>query len=63
MVTTIVATAPRIGDFDGNGVVNGGDLGILLAVWGPVTCGSQYDLNGDCVINGADLGAFLADWG
>ena len=61
--TTIVATAPRIGDFDGNGVVNGGDLGILLAVWGPVTCGSQYDLNGDCVINGADLGAFLADWG
>jgi hypothetical protein len=63
LVTTIVATAPRIGDFDGNGVVNGGDLGILLAVWGPVTCGSQYDLNGDCVINGADLGAFLADWG
>ena len=63
LVTTIVATAPRIGDFDGNGIVNGGDLGILLAVWGPVTCGSQYDLNGDCVIDGADLGAFLADWG
>ena len=61
--TTIVATAPRIGDFDGNGIVNGADLGILLAVWGPVTCGSQYDLNGDCIVNGADLGAFLADWG
>lgn len=63
LFTNIVATAPRIGDFDGNGIVNGGDLGILLAVWGPVTCGSQYDLNGDCVVDGADLGAFLADWG
>ena len=61
--TTIVAPAPRVGDFDGNGIVNGADLGILLAVWGPVTCGSQYDLNGDCIVNGADLGAFLADWG
>ncbi len=63
LYTNIVATAPRIGDFDGNGIVNGGDLGILLAVWGPITCGSRYDLNNDCVIDGGDLGIFLADWG
>lgn len=62
MVTTIVATAPLIGDFDGNGSVGGGDLGILLAVWGPITCGSPYDLNGDCVIDGADLADFLTRW-
>jgi len=61
--STIVAPAPRVGDFDGNGIVNGGDLGILLAVWGPITCGSQYDLNGDCVIDGGDLGIFLSNWG
>jgi hypothetical protein len=61
--TTIVAVAPRIGDFDGNGIVNGGDLGILLALWGPISCGSRYDLNNDCVIDGGDLGIFLADWG
>ena len=62
MVTTIVATPPLIGDFDGNGSVGGGDLGILLAVWGPITCGSPYDLNGDCVIDGADLADFLTRW-
>ena len=63
LYTNIVATAPRIGDFDGNGIVNGGDLGILLALWGPISCGSRYDLNNDCVIDGGDLGIFLADWG
>ena len=63
LFTNIVATAPRIGDFDGNGIVNGGDLGILLALWGPISCGSRYDLNNDCVIDGGDLGIFLADWG
>jgi hypothetical protein len=63
MITTIVATPPLIGDFDGNGSVGGGDLGILLAVWGPIACGSPYDLNNDCVINGADLADFLTRWG
>lgn len=62
MITTIVATPPVIGDFDGDGSVGGGDLGILLAVWGPITCGSPYDLNSDCVIDGADLANFLTLW-
>jgi len=49
-----------IGDLDGNGVVNGADLGVLLNQWG--TNGSA-DLNGDGVVNGADLGMLLNAWG
>jgi hypothetical protein len=47
-------------DLNGDGVVNGADLGILLAAWGGSGPG---DLNGDGTINGADLGILLANWG
>jgi hypothetical protein len=55
--------AARPGDLDGNGVVNGADLGLLLAAWG--TCGTPCpgDLDGNGVVNGADLGLLLAAWG
>ena len=47
-------------DFTGNGVVDGGDLGVLLGGWGsPVTS----DLNGDGTTDGADLGLLLSAWG
>jgi hypothetical protein len=49
------------GDVDGNGVVDGGDLGILLSAWGACgVCGA--DLNGDGVVDGADLGLMLTAW-
>jgi len=60
---TINPAPARPGDFDGDGQVGGNDLGILLASWGPVTCGNQYDLNNDCVVNGGDMGILLANWG
>ena len=44
-------------DLDGDGEVNGADLGLLLAGWnqpGPT------DLDGDGTTNGADLGLLLA---
>jgi len=49
-------------DLDGDGVVDGNDLGALLAAWG--TCGGPCagDLNCDGVVDGADLGALLAAW-
>jgi hypothetical protein len=49
-------------DLDGNGVVNGADLGLMLAGWG--TCGSPCpgDLDGNGTVNGADLGLLLAAW-
>ena len=52
------------GDFNGDGEVNGADLGIMLGVWGD--CSSPDcigDINGDGEIDGADLGLFLGYWG
>ena len=47
------------GDLNGDGAVNGGDLGSLLAAWG----GPEGDLDGNGVTDGADLGLFLSYWG
>ncbi|MDG2020606.1 MAG: pectinesterase family protein [Phycisphaerales bacterium] len=52
------------GDLSGDGMVNGSDLGVLLALWG--ACPSSDcppDLNGDGFVNGADLGLLLGLWG
>ncbi|HMN95493.1 MAG TPA: hypothetical protein PKC43_04645 [Phycisphaerales bacterium] len=51
-----------IADLDGNGVVNGADLGVLLGAWGPCS-GCAADLNCDGVVDGADLGTLLSAWG
>ncbi|MDG2021930.1 MAG: M12 family metallo-peptidase [Phycisphaerales bacterium] len=47
------------GDLNGDGLVNGADLGLLLAGWGEP---GPTDLNGDGTTNGADLGLLLAAW-
>jgi FG-GAP-like repeat/Immunoglobulin I-set domain len=68
---TIEKPSPCPADFDGNGVVNGLDLAMLLAVWsippGTPGCGGAkpcpQDLNGDTVVNGFDLATLLAAWG
>ena len=54
---------PCAADFDGNGIVNGADLGALLGSWGPVTAGIPVDLSNDGMVNGADLGILLGAWG
>ncbi len=51
-----------IGDLDGNGSVGGGDLGLLLADWGPCV-GCPTDINCDGLVDGTDLGLLLAGWG
>lgn len=50
--------ASIVGDFNGDGVVNGADLGALLAVWGT----SGGDLDGDGTTGGSDLGILLTNW-
>jgi len=55
----------RIGDLDGDGIVNGSDLGLLLASWGACPEGGgkcPADLNGDGAVDGADLGILLDNW-
>lgn len=44
-------------DLDGDGTIDGGDLGLLLGGWGTVGPG---DVNGDGVVDGGDLGLLLA---
>lgn len=60
-----ITVPPTLGDLDGDGVVDGGDLGILLGAWG--TCAQCTecvgDLDGDCDVDGGDLGVMLGNWG
>jgi hypothetical protein len=53
---------PCPADLNSDGQVNGADLGILLANWGPCE-GCLGDLDGDNIVSGADLGQLLASWG
>lgn len=59
----LVTLPPRLSPFDltGDGIVNGGDLGVLLGAWGQ--CSScTADFNEDGLVDGADLGALLGAW-
>ena len=47
-------------DINFDGVVNGDDLGALMAIWGQATCN---DLAGGPIIDSADLGILLSSWG
>ena len=49
------------GDIDGNGTVDGGDFGLLLAAFN--TDDPAADLDGDGLVTGADIGSILAFWG
>jgi len=49
-----------LADLNGDGVVDGADLGILLTAWGTSDC--VADLSGDGVVDGADLGILLTTW-
>ncbi len=46
-------------DFNGDGVVDGGDLASLLSNWG----GSGGDVTGDGTTDGSDLASLLGGWG
>ena len=49
-------------DLDGNGFVDGTDLGNLLAAWGQCP-GCAADMNDDGFVSGIDLGVMLGAWG
>ncbi len=54
------------GDLDGNGVVDGGDLAVMLGAWGQSSSTAGYlaaDLSGDGTVDGADLAVLLSRWG
>lgn len=49
------------GDLNGDGMVDGSDLGILLGAWG--SSGGPADIDGNGTVDGADLGVLLGNWG
>ncbi|HMN97067.1 MAG TPA: hypothetical protein PKC43_11510 [Phycisphaerales bacterium] len=55
-----VAAPECLGDFDGNGLIDGADMGLLLGQWGQP---GFTDLDGDGTTDGADLGILLGSWG
>jgi hypothetical protein len=61
-VSVLGPSAPPVvivGDLNGDGVVNGADVGLLLANWGNPGTG---DLNNSGTVDGADLGIQLSNW-
>jgi hypothetical protein len=54
-----------LGDLNGDGIVDGADLLILLSHWGPCppTKDCPADLNEDGDVDGADLLILLSNWG
>lgn len=50
-------------DLNGDGTVDGLDLAILLAFWGPVALFPEADLDDDGVSDGFDRAILLAAWG
>ncbi len=63
---SFVIESARIGDLNGDGVVNGADLASLLGSWGPcppAPTPCPADFNGDGVVNARDQAYLLGSWG
>jgi Tol biopolymer transport system component len=62
LIDTIVRSYPvdEPSDLDGDGVVSGPDLAILLGAWG--ASDPHADLDGDGVVGGSDLAILLGAW-
>jgi len=59
-VSIACGTDALTGDFNGDGTIDGVDLGLLLTAWGSAQ--TQFDLNADGVVDGIDLGILLTAW-
>jgi formylglycine-generating enzyme required for sulfatase activity len=68
-VALLLCTSPTLAqvdacasDLNGDGIVAGADLALVLGSWGPCkTC--DGDVNGDHVVDGVDLAFVLTRWG
>ena len=63
IATSAVALDDCAADFDRDGMIDGGDLSVLLGGWGGCGKSCVHDLNGDGSVDGADLALLLGVWG
>ena len=59
-ITNIDCVAAIQCDLNGDGLVNAGDLAILLGAWG--TTGGVSDINGDGAVDAVDLALLVGNW-
>lgn len=55
-----LGTPPLQGDVNGDGIVNGADLALLLGAWNSADL--VADLDGNGIVNGSDLAILLGNW-
>ena len=61
-IASVTDILPCVGDLNGDALVDGADLTVLLGAWGPCA-GCPSDLDGDGVVDGADVTVLLSAWG
>lgn len=59
---TLTRSSGPLGDLNDDSVVDGVDLTILLAAWGPCASPCAADIDRDGAVGGLDLAALLASW-
>lgn len=62
-LSATIYTAACVGDLDGSGSVDAGDLAILLGSWGPSFPGDAADIDISGQVDASDLAALLGNWG
>ena len=63
VVSALLCAANCPTDLDSSGRIDGGDLAVLLASWGPCASECPGDLDQDGQVGGTDLSTLLAAWG
>lgn len=61
LVSAVLLVTRSIGDFNGSGAFEGGDLSAIVDQFGPAAVGSKFDLVADGVIDMADVDYWLSE--
>jgi hypothetical protein len=62
-VTAIGCQSPCPSDIDGNGIVDAGDIGVLLLAFGNCSGACPSDIDGNGIVDAGDIGVMLLAFG
>ena len=60
---TMEFTVPLVGDYNKSGEIDGGDVDLMFAAYGPAEDSPEYDLDGSGTIDFSDVEQFVAQFG